>query len=340
MCWSRGPIRTAAAGALLMATVGCQWQADRPSNAASPRVEALTVADRPRDWLALPNTVTSVKFAVIGDSGRGWKPQHDVAATMARYRERFAFSFVVMLGDNIYEGPASAHDYRVKFEHPYRALLDAGVRFFAVLGNHDDPRQRDYAPFNMGGERYYSFTPPADLLSQLGTRVRFFAVDSTSLDGAQLAWLGRTLEQSDARWKICLLHHPLYSPGRYRTQARLLRWRLESLFVQHGVDAVFSGHEHFYARSLPLGGIVYFISGAAGSLRRGEASSVPEFARSFDRDFHFMLIEIDGDTLHFQAIARSGRTVDAGSVRQAPGIGALPLTKDSSVLPRSPGLSP
>jgi 3',5'-cyclic AMP phosphodiesterase CpdA len=131
-----------------------------------------------------------------------------------------------------------------------------------------------------------------------------------------VSWLGRELAQSDAKWKICVLHHPLYSPGRYRTQARLYRWRLESLLVQHGVDAVFSGHEHFYARSVPQGGILYFISGAAGSLRRGEAAPAADIARSFDRDFHFMLVEIDGDELHFQAIARDGRTVDAGSLRQ------------------------
>jgi hypothetical protein len=29
-----------------------------------------------------------------------------------------------------------------------------------------------------------------------------------------------------------------------------------------------------------------------------------------------MLIEIDGDTLHFQAISRTGRTIDAGSLRR------------------------
>ena len=39
-------------------------------------------------------------------------------------------------------------------------LLEAGVTFRAALGNHDDPTQRLYEPFNMGGERYYSFKAP------------------------------------------------------------------------------------------------------------------------------------------------------------------------------------
>jgi hypothetical protein len=39
-------------------------------------------------------------------------------------------------------------------------------------------------------------------------------------------------------------------------------------------------------------------------------------ARSFDEDFHFMLVEIDRDELHFQAITRQGRTVDAGVLKK------------------------
>ena len=73
-----------------------------------------------------------------------------------------------MAGDNIYEGPATPEDYRLKFEEPYKLLLDAGVKFYAVLGNHDDPKQVFYKPFNMDGDRYYTFTPPVDPITRLG----------------------------------------------------------------------------------------------------------------------------------------------------------------------------
>jgi len=61
-----------------------------------------------------------------------------------------------MLGDNVY-GAIGPADVQAKFEAPYKALLDAGVGFHAVLGNHDNPNQRFYELFNMGGERYYTF---------------------------------------------------------------------------------------------------------------------------------------------------------------------------------------
>src|SRR5688500_17406294 len=55
--------------------------------------------------LTLPSSPNSVKFAVIGDSGRGNQAQRDVAAQMVRFHERFALPFVIIVGANLYEGP-------------------------------------------------------------------------------------------------------------------------------------------------------------------------------------------------------------------------------------------
>jgi predicted phosphodiesterase len=297
---------------LMSSGAGC-----RPSpteDEAVAVVRTLPVGDVARGTLTLPNHATSVKFAVIGDSGRGSRAQREVAAQMARYRERFSFEFVLMLGDNIYEGPATAADYRRKFEEPYRPLLDSGVTFYAVLGNHDDPRQVDYRPFNMEGKRYYTFGPPEDIIAKIKTRVQFFAVDSTNLDRTQLSWLDERLASSKADWKICFFHHPLYTSGRYRRTSLGHRWILEPLLVRHGVDVAFSGHEHIYQRSALRSGIQYFVSGGAGSLRLHDGARSPYIERTFNTDLHFLLVEIDGEDLHFQAVSRVGDTVDAGTL--------------------------
>ncbi len=280
-------------------------------------LEVESVGDIPPGTLTLPNRELSVKFAIIGDSGRGSAEQHAVAAQMAAYQKLFDYRFVLMAGDNIYEGPATPEDYRLKFEAPYQALLDAGVQFFAVLGNHDDPQQVHYPPFHMDGHRYYSFTPPVNLLARLQTRVRFFALDSTNLDGDQVRWLEQQLARSTEEWKIALMHYPLYSSGRYTLQARRQRFTLEGPFVDGGIDLAFSGHEHIYQRSHLQNGILYFITGGAGSLRAGDASPASSIARSFDRDYHFMLAEISDEGFFFQAVDRIGHTVDAGTLRRA-----------------------
>jgi predicted phosphodiesterase len=254
----------------------------------------------------LPNAATSVKFAVIGDNGTGDQPEYEVGAQMARARASFAFDSVIMLGDNMY-GSQQPADFIKKFEQPYKALLDAGVQFFATLGNHDNQLNRYYKPYNMGGERYYSFVKK---------NVRFFVLDTDSLDPKQMAWLEDALRRSTDEWKICYFHHPLYSDGGTHGSAVELRVVLEPIFLKYGVNVVFSGHEHFYERITPQKGIYYFISGAAGQLRRGDVERSEFKAAAFDQDQSFMLVEIAGADLLFQAISRVGQIVDSGTIRR------------------------
>jgi 3',5'-cyclic AMP phosphodiesterase CpdA len=233
---------------------------------------------------------------------------------MVAWRARFPFTFVLMLGDNIY-GTSTPYDYELKFERPYKALLDAGVVFRAAIGNHDDPAEIHYKPFNMEGRRYYTFRENERRLSGLtGAGVRFFVLDSRSLDPAQLEWLRQQLAASGTAWKICYFHHPLYTSGRYRAGARALRLVLEPILVEGDVDVVLAGHEHLYERLIPQHGISYFTSGGAGSLRRGDLMPSTVHASGFDQDYHFMLMEVTGNELYFQVISRTGVTVDAGVI--------------------------
>jgi hypothetical protein len=266
--------------------------------------------------LTLPKRVGSLRFAVMGDTGRGDRAQYDTANEMARWHERFDFEFVLMLGDNIYAEQGSSEEYSARFERPYKALFDRGVTFYAALGNHDPPGQADYKPFNMNGNRYYSIKKHEGLPIG-GQDVEFFALDTVTLDGAQLAWLTRMLSASDAGWKICFYHHPLYTSGRYRFSAFQLRLRLEPIFTQYGVDVGLSGHEHFYERIVPQRGVAYFTSGGGGALRRGDIRRSALTAAGFDQDTHFVLMEISGDTLYYQAISRTGQTVDSGTIERA-----------------------
>ena len=188
-----------------------------------------------------------------------------------------------MLGDNIY-GTSTPHDYELKFERPYRALLDAGRGFSGGDRQPRRPRRDRLQPFNMEGRRYYTFRENERRLSGLvGAGVRFFVLDSRSFDPQQLEWLRQQLAQSGTAWKICYFHHPLYTSGRYRAGARSLRFVLEPILVEGDVDVVLAGHEHLYERLIPQHGISYFISGGAGSLRKGDLSPSTVHAKASTR---------------------------------------------------------
>jgi hypothetical protein len=275
--------------------------------------------------LRLPNQSGSVKFAVIGDSGEPGSGQRRVAQQMVSWRGRFPFEFVLMTGDNLY-GRESERDYERKFAVPYKALLDAGVKFYASLGNHDEAAQINYKPFNMGGRKYYTFKP------QNG--VRFFAIDSNYVDPKQIEWLDGELAASGSDWKIVFFHHPLYSSGATHGSAETQRALLEPLFLKHGVNVAIMGHEHFYERLKPQKGVAYFILGSSAKLRVGDLRKSALTAYGNDTDYSFMLVEVAGDELYYQAISDKGVTLDAGSIRRV-GDAISDKTTTQPIVPQS-----
>jgi hypothetical protein len=256
-----------------------------------------------------PTAGNSIRFAVLGDTGTGEKAQYDVGAMLNRSRAVFPFDFVIMVGDNMY-GSERPQDYVRKFELPYKPLLDANVQFYASLGNHDDPNQRFYKQFNMNGERYYTFKK--DKLGNPG--VRFFALDSNYMSRDQMEWLQRELGNSGSDWKIAFFHHPLYSSGGRHGSEVDLREQLEPLFLKHGVNVVFAGHEHFYERIHPQKGVYYFTTGGSAKLRSGDIRKTALTAKGIDNEYTYMLVEIADDVMNFQTLTRTGKRVDSGSI--------------------------
>ena len=165
----------------------------------------------------------------------------------------------------------------------------------------------------MNGQRFYTY---------VSKNVRFFALDSNLMDRKQLEWLEGALKDAREDWKICYFHHPLYSDGGRHGSSVDLRILLEPIFVKYGVNVVFSGHDHVYERLKPQKGIYYFVSGAAGELRKGDLSRSEQTAAGFDQDRSFMAVEISGLDMFFQAISRTGQIVDAGTIHRQVRAGA------------------
>ena len=153
----------------------------------------------------LPNVDGSLKIGVLGDFGDASTRQYQLAAQMAKSHVNFRYELVLLTGDNLY-GSERPQDFERKFARPYKPLLDAGVKFYASLGNHDSREQRYYKPFNMDGKLYYSFKGPKQ-------NVRFIALESTYPEPVQIAWLEQELKNAREDWKVVFFHHPLYSSG-------------------------------------------------------------------------------------------------------------------------------
>ena len=254
--------------------------------------------------LSVPNRADTLKFAVIGDNGDGSAGQYELAGQMTAVHQQFAFGLVIMVGDNFY-GSQTPSELVRKFDRPYKPLLDAGVLFHAAIGNHDQPFTIDYPPLNMAGHRYYTFARD---------QVRFFVLDTNVMDADQLRWFEATLKQSAEPWKIVYFHHPLYGNAGRHGAAVDMRVLLEPLLLRYGVSVVFSGHDHIYERLKPQKGVTYFVIGSAGKLRKGDLTPSPTTAAGFDQDQAFLIAEVAAGQLYFQAISRTGATVDTGTI--------------------------
>jgi len=208
------------------------------------------------------------------------------------------FPYVLMLGDNLYDD-----DYANEFSVPYKPLLDRGVKFYAALGNHDRDLEIHFKPFNMNDVDRYTFDQG---------NARFAVLNSNHpADPIQLKWLDSVYADAGTKWRIAFFHHPLYSSGQHANESReVIRPALEPSLIRNKLNVVFSGHEHLYERIKPQHGIAYFVSGGGGRYLYDYRPS--EFDEVGLSQHHYMVIEVAGDRLFFEAITHTQEVIDCG----------------------------
>jgi predicted phosphodiesterase len=236
----------------------------------------------------------ALHFIAMGDWGRnGENYQKEVAAGMGKAAHDLDASFVVATGDNFYPyGVQSTQDYHwiSSFESIYRAQ-SLHVKWHPVLGNHDYASNPDaqVAYSNLSSRwsmpaRYYAKTfntndtansllmlfIDTDPIEKEGRGAGYDGVKYTK-DGVakQKLWIETQLKNSNAKWKIVVGHHPLYTGGwrKTSTDVAYLKQFLQPIFERYGVDVYLCGHEHHLEYTKPAGKTHYIISGAASEAR-------------------------------------------------------------------------
>ncbi|MGM9595550.1 MAG: phosphodiester glycosidase family protein [Oscillospiraceae bacterium] len=84
-------------------------------------------------------------------------------------------------------------------------------------------------------------------------------------------WLTKDAAQSNATWKVLLMHQPAYYTNSYGGNAEIYN-TVPDVCEAAGIDVVFSGHDHSAARTNPLlndeideeNGVYYYICGSSG----------------------------------------------------------------------------
>ena len=158
---------------------------------------------------------------------------------------------MLLCGGDLTERPADNY-----YAETFRNLdsICTAMPIVTVTGNHDYLKT-----FIRKLERRFSLTFSYFLDSMIGenqvfylnyANTEFFFLDSNREPcflWTQRQWLEKELKKSTAKWKILVLHHPLYSiSGTYNNLSQRLMFN--GLVNKYGIDLVLQGHEHEYAR--------------------------------------------------------------------------------------------
>ncbi len=247
-------------------------------------------------------------FAVVGDSGKGGKSQVAVAELL----ERLKPNLVLHTGDVVYPRGEERH-YDRSFFVPYRQLIKE-VPVFPTLGNHDVEKGNGVAymknfhlprnnPQNSG--RYYSFDWGNAHFVALDTEL-YYEDDSGSPE-EQKAWLERDLKETRQPWKFVFYHRGIYSSSEHGGDEKI-REDLEPIFIRYKVNIAFSGHDHDYERTVPIGGVIYVVTGGGGKdLYKARKSKWTAFSKKVH---HAVFVRIDGERLFLEAIEPDGTVID------------------------------
>ncbi|HLD09284.1 MAG TPA: metallophosphoesterase, partial [Methylophilaceae bacterium] len=259
-------------------------------------------------------------FAAFGDAGGGTQAQKDIASRVAAASP----DFIVMTGDVVYPSGADA-DYDSKYFNIYNDTID-NICVFPSLGNHDiltDNGQpyldNFYLPnSSSGSERYYSFDYSNAHFAVVDTNINF------SPGSAQHAWLDSDLASTSKQWKFVFFHHPPYTIGPHNNDSIVatLRSDLVPLLESHGVDLVFSGHDHLYMRSEPINNVTYIVTGAGGD---SLYIATPEnyTAAYLNSTFSFTNVALQGSTLTLEQIRQDGTVFETHTITKPSSAAAL-----------------
>ena len=267
----------------------------------------------PHTWITTDDTIT---FAVLGDNGSGGRNQMDIARQMARTYQDTPYGLVLLVGDISYYGSIDDR-WQDVFVEPYTPLIDAGVEWELAIGNHEITEKKSDGAAAEIDAQLRRFGKPGTYYSVVHGPMELFVVDSatplvTGEGGEeQIAWLEAALAASSARWKVAMLHHPAYSSGKHGSNL-VIRDALQPRFAEHGVDVVFTGHDHHYERTTPQDGVVWIVSGAGA---KRTAVDGAEFTAHAESTLQFMTGTIRGDEMDLRAITTDGTVIDQVTLR-------------------------
>lgn len=265
---------------------------------------------------------TIQRVLIYGDAGAGDSGQYQVASGMLTSHRQQRFDFAVSVGDNLYS-PWQSDTFRQVFELPYAPLIQDGVRFYQVAGNHDmednklaeelaysnrvNAEERGVGGWVMHGENY--------VITKGNTRWIFI---NPSKPDASMNWTPTIASFAEANicqpfsgWKFLVVHYPLWSTN-FHGDSPDMQKRFLPILTRCPVDMVFAGHDHHAEYIHPWSRIPFLTLGNGHEAKGDVAGSARESLFSY-RNIGFGSLLVLGDIARMAFHDATGRELYAFS---------------------------
>ncbi len=256
---------------------------------------------------------TSVKFMAYGDTRTNAGDHDAVNAQMINTYTTIDEGFQTVclhVGDWVYSD--AEYDWATEFFDPARTnthTFQANMPINGCIGNHELPGTlfEKYWPYPYEPDgRYWSFDYGPAHIAIVDEYTDY------SLESTQHTWLESDLATSNKQWKFIVLHEPGWSAGGGHGNNTAVQDYIHPLCLAYGVDIVFAGHNHYYARC-DVDGVQYITTGGGGAPLRDPEMGYPYLVTA-EKVLHFCEIDVQGNQLLFTARRVDGTVIESFNI--------------------------
>jgi hypothetical protein len=238
---------------------------------------------------------------------------------------------ILNVGDLVYHG-GEWYQY-ADFNESIQLVWEYDIPYFIAAGNHEmytddwvnDPSFTNYTAFvdysdvaaACGGtELYYSFDANGTHFTFLNTETDWnWDTGDYTCSADQMAWLTEDLAATGKDDFIVVVFHRPYFGSSDSLSKASIRDDFHALFVEHGVDLVFNGHEHLYYRTIQ-DGIHYVVTGGGGAPLVVNLPQEPVWNEDdvYFSDYHYCVAKYESGYLNVEVFLLNGTLRDSFSL--------------------------
>ena len=256
--------------------------------------------------VAPPDNARTLEFLAYGDTRTYPDRQNQVCGNIiSTYTANpNCQTFILHVGDWVSNN--SEKDWASEFfNRTYAAntTMQANLPIQGCMGNHEGTGETyaKYWPYPYAADRYWSFDYGPVHIAIVDQYIDY------KHDSAQLTWLENDLRGTAKQWKFVVLHEPGWSAGSYHGNNINVQANIQPLCEKYGVQIVFCGHNHYYARAV-VNGVQHLTIGTGGAPAHTPKPSYSHIVSTYE-GLGYCKIRISDNTLNYKMFSSPSNTV-------------------------------